>query len=379
MSGRWRFWLAALSGLVLAALAPPIGALEPAPLPDATAFLLLNPATGEVLAERDADEPLPMASLTKVMTALVVRDRAEADEVATVPPEAAIGGSTAGLVVGESIRVDDLLRGLLVASGNDAAVTLAHHVAGSEEAFVALMNARAQRMDLQETRFQNPHGLDEAGHQSSARDLVELGRAAMRDPVIRAIVGAGTIAIPGPDGVGVRTLESRNDLLGLEPAVDGIKTGNTSGAGFALLAHARRPELGTRLLLAVVGSPSEAARAADGAALLRWGLDQYARPALLAEGELIGRAPVYDRPGVSVGYAAAGSVRAPIRLEGAPITETVTAPPQVHGPLAAGQVVGGIVLRQGGRVLGRRDLVAVEAVDAPSLIDRVHAGLTRTF
>lgn len=386
MFTRWRclaaaWWAPVVLLAAVIASSSPAHAIGPPPVPDASAYLLVNPATGEVLAAEDADRRLPMASITKVMTAHVVLRRADLDEVATVPPEAAIGGSSAELVVGEEISVRHLLTGLLVASGNDAAVTLAYHVAGSQEAFVALMNERARAIGLEDTHFANPHGLDEPGHHSSARDLVRLGRVAMRDPIFAELVSHRTATIPGPGGEGVRELRSQNDLLSILPSADGIKTGHTAGAGYALLARAQRPRLGVTLYLASIGAPSEAARAEDAAALLRWGFAQYVRPTLLEEGEVIARAPVRDRPGVTLGFAVARTLRPPLRPtpDAGAITETIVAPAEVAAPVSAGQVMGHVVLRQGERVLGRRDLVAARELDAPSLGERVRAALGRAL
>ena len=354
--------LAVLAAL-LALLGPP-AARAAAPAPAAAAYIVVNPATGEVLAERAPDRELPMASTTKIMTALVVLERARLDDVMTVPPEAAaIGGSTGSLRAG----------GRLVPSGNDAAITLAAGVAGSQAAFVDLMNARAAELGLTATRFANPHGLDAPGHRSSARDLVRLARAAMRYPFFREVVAMRTASIPGPGGRGARVYETRNGLLALDPEADGVKSGMTDRAGYALVARSRRAGLGVRLYVALIGSPSEEARARDADALLRWGFAQYARPVLIPPGSVYGAAEVEQRPGVRVDYAASGPLRAPIRL-GRPVTETIVAPSQVRAPVRRGQALGEVVLRQGGRVLGRRELRATSTVSEASIWDRVRSG-----
>ena len=166
--------LAVLAALTLLVAAWPARAA--APTVDADAYLLVDPATNAVLAQRAPDRELPMASTTKMMTALVTLESADLDDVMTVPPDAAVGGSTGSLQAGERLTVRELLTALLVASGNDAAVTLAEGVAGSQAAFVRRMNRRAAELGLTETHFANPHGLDAPGHHSSARDLVALAR-----------------------------------------------------------------------------------------------------------------------------------------------------------------------------------------------------------
>jgi D-alanyl-D-alanine carboxypeptidase (penicillin-binding protein 5/6) len=372
----WRVLVAAI--LTMAAALPSVASAAP-PVPDAAAYLLVDEATGTVLAQHDPDESLPMASTTKIMTALVTLERADLDDIATVPEEAEVGGSTAKLVPGERISVRHLLTGLLIASGNDAAVTLAVHVAGSQQAFVALMNQRARAMGLEHTSFANPHGLDEDGHYSSVADLIAMARVAMSKPFFRNTVRNHEAAIPGPGGVGTRVLDSRNDLLGIDPSVDGVKTGNTDGAGYAIVAHARRADLGAGLYLAMIGSPSEEARANDAEALIEYGFSRFARPTLAAAGQALGDAPVRGRPGRRVEFGVDEPFTASILLDGPGITETLTVPREVPSPVRAGDPIGALVMRQGERELGRRELVALEDVDGPGIFDRLRAGFDDIF
>ena len=372
-----RAWQVLLAVAALLAASVAAGAAAEPPQPAATAYVLVEGRTGATLAGLAPGRELPMASTTKIMTALLALEREELDDVVTVPSEAAIGGSTAELVGGEQITMDNLLAGVLVASGNDAAAAVADHVAGSQEAFVQMMNARARRLGLDDTRFTNPHGLDEPGHHSSPRDLVRLGRVAMRNPRFRELVGSRTATIPGPEGVGTRVYESKNSLLSIDPDADGIKTGQTLGAGHAIVARARRQDLGVTLYLGLIGSPSEEQRALDAKRVLDWGFQQFARPTLVADRAVIARAPVDQRPGVDVDYRVDGAIRAPIRLGGAPIEETVTAPPALRAPVEEGQVVGELVVRQGDHVLGRRDLVAGSSAAEPSALDRARTVVGR--
>jgi serine-type D-Ala-D-Ala carboxypeptidase (penicillin-binding protein 5/6) len=364
--------LAVLAALALLVAAWPAQAAAPAV--DADAYIVVDPGTGETLAQRAPDRELPMASTTKMMTALVVLETADLDDVMTVPAEAAIGGSTGSLVEGEMLSVRDLLTALLVASGNDAAMTLAVGVAGSERAFVARMNRRARELGLTETQFANPHGLDAPGHHSSVRDLVTLAQTAMRNPVFRRTVSSRRASIPGPNGAGTRSYVSENLLLDIDPDVDGVKTGMTDGAGFALVAHSRRRAGDPELYTALIGAPSDAARARDGERLLEYGRSFYAAATLIGEGTVFGRVPVDDRPGTSVPYVVAAPLVAPLRL-GEPVSETVTAPPEIAAPVEEGQVIGSVTVRQGERVLGRRNLVAAESAGEPSIWDRVRAGV----
>lgn len=370
-----RFPLATLlCGLALLVGAPGAGAVGQVPDVDAASYILVNPATGETLAASSSERPLAMASTTKIMTAVVALEQADLDDRMTVPPEAVVGGSTAYLQPGESLTVRDLLTGLMVASGNDAAVTLAIGISGSQDAFVALMNEKARELGLTQTSFANPHGLDEPGHHTSVRDLVTLAQVAMRDQVFREIVSHHTATIPGPGGVGTRTLVSQNTLLERYAEADGVKTGMTDDAGYSIVAHARRPALGVQLYAAIIGSPSAEARAEDAEELLRWGFAQYARPTLLAPGDVVGRVAVQYRSGVSVPYRVERGVRPAIRL-GEPVTEEIVAPAEVAGPVREGDVVGTITVRQNDDVLVRRDLVAAGSADSAGVLDRVGSGL----
>jgi D-alanyl-D-alanine carboxypeptidase (penicillin-binding protein 5/6) len=361
--------LAAVASLVVA----PLGRAA-APTPDAAAYILVDPATGETLAARAPDRELPMASTTKIMTALVVLRHARLDDLITVPPAAgAIEGSSGELEAGETLSVRDLLTALLVPSGNDAAVALAQGVGGSQAGFVAMMNQEAATLGLRHTHYANPHGLDAPGHHSSVSDMVRLGRAAMADPVFRSIVASRRARIAGPGGEGVRLYESENELLDIDPDADGIKTGMTDGAGYALVAHARRARLGTELYAAIIGEPSSDARARDAKRLLDWGFSQYARASLLTNAP-IGGVPVDGRPGVRVPFRAASPLAAPLRL-GRPLARTVVVPASVQGPVREGQVLGTVTFRQGSHLLGRRDIVAAASADGPSLWDHLRTGV----
>jgi len=355
----------------LLAVAPGLAA---APRVAAPAYIVVNPATGETLAQRAADRELPMASTTKIMTALIVLERADLDDRYTVPAEAvAIGGSTARLEEGEELRVRDLLTGLLVASGNDAAVTLADGLAGSQAAFVQMMNARAEELGLRHTRFANPHGLDAPGHHSTVRDLVALAQVAMERPVFRELVASRRASIPGPNGIGRRQLESENELLDIDPEADGVKTGMTDGAGYALVAHADRASLGLDLYLASLRSPSSEIRARDARILLDDAFSHYAKARLVAPGTVVARAQVDGVPGRTIPLVPAAALDAALRL-GEPVTATLVAPQEVATPIERGDAVGSITYRQKDRVVGQVDLVAGESAGEPGILDRLRAG-----
>lgn len=358
---------------VLACAAPAVAA---PPSVQAKAYILVNPATGEVLAAKNPDRELPMASTTKLMTAIVALQRSTMTTTVTVP-SGLPGGSTADLVPGERISMKMALTGLMVSSGNDAAVSIATTVGkGSVARFVSYMNAEAAEMGLTHTHFVNPHGLDAAGHHSSVRDLVSMGERAMESPFIRTTVSHQVSTIPGPNGVGTRRLQSENDLLGIDPEADGVKTGHTSGAGYSIVAHSTRASTKTGLYLAMIGSPSRAQRAQDARRLLRWGQSQYVRVNPLRGDQIITRVPVRDRPGTRVALVTDTPFATTVRL-GTRLTRTVVMPVELQGPIAKGTAVGEVRILVKNRVVGKRKLVVDQDVDGPSLMERVRSGVGR--
>ena len=376
---RWPLVVPGTIAVSLVALAPAAQASPPPPV-QARAYILVNPATGEVLAARRPDRRLPMASTTKLMTAIVTLERARLDDVVTVPRlAAAAGGSTSGLVPGERLSVSTLLTGLMIASGNDASIALAYHVGrGSEPRFVSMMNRTAARLGLANTHFANPHGLDQPHHYSTVRDLVTLGEQAMEFPIIRSTVRKRFARIPGPGGRGTRRLESENDLLSIDRDADGVKTGHTDGAGYALVAHARRAAKGMDLYAAVIGAPSRARRARDAKRLLDWGFAQYVRVVPLPSGRVIVRVPVRDRPGVTAPLTVDRPLAVTLRAgRPASLRRTLVVPVELNGPLAKGDAVGTVTIRNGATVLGTRNLVLAEAIGGPSVAERIRSGLGR--
>lgn len=360
-----------LRAVLLAALIAPAAAtgLGPPPTPSGASWLLVDGQTGEVLAERNADTARPMASTTKMMTALVALESGDLDRVATVVPAAAgVGESSAGLKPGQRITMRDLIRGLMIGSGNDAAIAIAYAVAGSEAEFVTRMNDTAKEMGLTATRFANPHGLDEPGHRSSPRDLVVLGRAVMKDPFLRELVGERRATIPGPDGSGRVQLESENDLLSIMPEADGIKTGHTNGAGYVEVGHATSGRLGRDFYVVVMGEPDRATRAADSKELLEWAFANYTRPVVIARGRSVVDLGVQGVPGATVSLAPPAPVAATVRV-GKPVSMRVIAPALAQAPVQRGQRLGRVEVLQDGAVVARSALVAKGAAAAPGFAD----------
>jgi serine-type D-Ala-D-Ala carboxypeptidase (penicillin-binding protein 5/6) len=270
----------------------PAGARAEPPGLWAAAAVLTDGESGRVLYEKNAHTKLPIASTTKIMTALVVRDRAALSDRVTISPQAAaVGEQTVGLVAGETLSVEDLLWALLVLSANDAGQALAEHTAGSVQAFADLMNKKAASLGARDSHFVNPHGLDQAGHYSSAYDLAIMGRELLKDPVLARMVASTSHTIPGPPGQPARILQGHNEILNQYQGANGIKTGYTAGAGFCLVASAAREN--KQLVSVVLNSPH---RANDTIALFNYGFSSTVRVVFASEGQKLGRSRVSAFP-----------------------------------------------------------------------------------
>lgn len=359
------------AALLAALLAVATPALASAPKVDGRAYLVENGSTGEVLVARNARTRLPMASITKLMTVLVVLRYADPDEVVTVSRRAArVGESSAYLRPGDRLTVRELVEAALIQSANDAAVALAEHVGGgSERKFVALMNAEARRLGLTDTHFANASGLDAPGHYSTARDLTALARAAMRHPLVRATVRRREVTISGG-----RRLRNWNDLLGTLPGVIGVKTGHTSAAGWSEVVAARGS--GVTVYATLLGAPTRAARNAALARLLSWGLSQYRIVPLVRAGRTYATAavPYGKRPLALVAERSAVRV---VRV-GRPLVERVAAPAAVSLPVRRGERLGQVRVYERGRLVARVPLVAERSITRPGLLGRLgyYAGRT---
>ena len=310
------------------ALLPAVAVAAPPKL-SAQSAILMEASTGEVLYARNADERRPIASTTKLMTALLTMEKAKlADRMTASDYVAAPIESKLSLRPGERLSVADLLRGLMLESANDAAMTLADGVGGSEAGFVRMMNRKARRLKLTNTHYENPIGLDEAGNFSSAHDLARLAALLRRESFIRKVANRTSATLT--TGYRPRTIRNRNSLLGRDPKVNGLKTGHTSGAGYVLVGT--RSNDGVTLVSAVLGTPSLAARDADSLALLKWGAGKMERIRPVTEGEVVGTPEIAFRRGATANLVTSGSVERIVR-SGAKITwDDVGVPATVTRP-----------------------------------------------
>ncbi len=352
---------AARAAALLAALLalPAAAGAQERPRVGAPSAVVVEATTGAVAYSRDARRRVPVGSTVKMMTAIIARDRLGLEDVVPASDyRPAPVESQIGLRPGERLRVRDLLRGLLLASGNDAAMALAEAASGTEAAFVAEMNRRARRLGLRDTRFTNPIGLDEGGARSSARDLALLALELRRDAYLRRIVDLPRATLQS--GRRRRALVNRNTLVRELPWVNGVKTGFTQGAGYVLVGSATRR--GVTVVSAVLGTDSEAARDADTRALLRFGLRAFRPQTAVRDGAVLARVPLAARD-ERVALRATRVVRRVVPRD-RPMRVRVTGlPAELDGPLPRGTRVGVAEVRQGERLLARVPLETAAPVD----------------
>ncbi len=371
--------LKSLASFVLAAAALASHAQAPQP-PEvaAKAYLLMDVTAGQILAGQDIDAPVEPASLTKLMTAYLVFDALRAKKLTltqTLPvSERAwkMPGSRMFIDPKMQVPVEDLLKGMIVQSGNDATVALAEGVAGSVERFVQLMNDQAKVLGLKGTEYRNPEGLTEPGHATTARDLATLATRLMRD--FPDYVHYYTIKKYRYPGTPASNDTNRNLLLFRDPTVDGLKTGHTKAAGYCLVATAQRdfPNLKQRRLLSVVlGAGSETARANESQKLLNWGYTAYEGVQLFEAGQAVAAPKVWKG---KVGELKLGRnepivVAVPAGTAGQVKTE-IARPEPLVAPFKQGQVVATLRVRQGEQQLAELPLVALEAVEEAGFLGR---------
>lgn len=331
---------------------------------------------GRPLWERDPGAVRAMASTTKIMTALVALKYGDLDEEVVVSERAArVGEAGVALAAGQRIPLRTLVEAVLVRSGNDAAFALAEHVAGSVEAFVDLMNEEAASLGLEDTHYANPHGLDEQGHHTSARDLAALSAVAMADERFAAIVTMPTVTVTGRSGP--KTYENSNKLLGSYDGATGVKTGWTNRAGYCVVASAERDDIG--LIAVVLGGTSEDDRFVQARELLDWGFEHYVMTEVSSAEETAAVVPVSDYLDRTVAAVVSGTVAVPVFDYDGVVTSRVDVVQQVEAPVEAGQRMGTLVVTQGERLLAQVPIVAAESVPEPEPLEAIGIWFTRLW
>ena len=353
----------------------------------AKAAVLMEARSGEVIYEKDMHAPLPMASITKIMTLVLALEAIEAgkaslDDLITTSEHAAdMGGSQIWLEVGEQMTMKDMLYAIAVGSANDAAVAVAEYLSGSEASFVAEMNRRAQELGMTNTVFSNASGLPprtlgmDAEHHSSAYDLALLSRHAVRLPHLIEMVSTHEYTMR-PDTTGKPHLYTLNELLDRVlgsgrrygyPGLDGIKTGMTSEAGYCLAATAQRD--GMRLISVVLGAPTKDARSKDTTTLMDYGFRTYEPVTIARPGQSLGEAVVSwgKEEKVSVSTIEELTIGVPRGRQGE-LTREIDWKKDLTAPLHKGEVLGELVIKRGGIEIARVDIAADYDVERANIL-----------
>ncbi|QWP78334.1 D-alanyl-D-alanine carboxypeptidase [Lysobacter sp. K5869] len=362
-----------------AAAQPPASDALPVPPPPqiaGTAWVLMDAASGNILASNNPDMRVEPASITKVMTSYVIAaemaggkvkdtDQVMMTENAWRKGGAATDGSYSGFAVNQTAPLVEMEKGMVVQSGNDAAIALAEHVAGSEDAFAALMNQYAARIGLKNSHFMNPHGLSQENHYSTAHDLALLGRALIHDfPVAYSYNKIKELK------VGPITQPNRNLLLWRDSSVDGIKTGHHSKAGYCLMASAMRGD--QRLISVVMGSSSEAQRASDSQALLNWGFRFFETHKLYDAGKAVAKQKVWKGQSAEVQLGVAEPLLVTVPRGKYPqLKPSMDVPKTLVAPIKKGQAIGSVKVMLDGKVVSQRPLVALAAVEEGGFFKRL--------
>jgi len=354
-------WVAGPGGTSIAAEAPEAG-----PKLDARAWILIDARTGEPLAGHAVNKHLGMASTTKMMTAYIAARSLPFDKtVKAVDYHPDPSESLMGLEPGQEVSVRDLLYGLMMLSGNDAAVTLAKATSGSEAAFVKEMNRTAEELGLDDTHYDNPVGLDGPSHYTSAADLATLGRDLMKMPRLRKIVGSRVAKLTSYDPP--LTIETSDSFLRDNLWARGIKTGHTVKTGYTLASDGRKKA--TELIGAVIGTPTEADRNGETVRLLDWGFSQYDKRVPVKVDKPVAMVPVkYEDEDLPVRSKV--RVRIGVR-KGETLTVDTDLPGEVEGPVLAGAKIGTATVLLDGEPFRRVSLYAGRTVEAPGLVDKL--------
>lgn len=317
---------------------------------NASSAIVMDMETGRVLFEKNAYVKRPIASTTKIMTAILAIENGNLDDEVTVSERACqMWGSDIGLKPGEKLKLRDLLYGLMLNSGNDAAIAIAEHIGGSLENFLDMMNEKARLIGAKNSSFKSPHGLDMEGHYSTAYDLALITRYALANPVFSEIVSTKTASIPG------RNLYNTNEMLGLYPGADGVKTGYTGQAGRCLVTSATRN--GWRIISVVLNCPTKSARTQSSIKILDYAFNNYKMYTLTEAGETVGYLPVNKGIEESVPIVTTDKIVYPLTQEEAKRVKTkILLLDDIDAPVFGGVDAGYVIFTLDGKVIAETKL-----------------------
>ena len=376
-----------MAGLVVAGHAGAFGQIPSPPEVSLKSYILMDARSGEVLASQNPDEVMHPASLTKMMTAYLAEMELAAgnikldDKVLVSEKAWSLGGSTMFIEVGERVSVQDLLKGIIIVSGNDASVAMAEYIAGSEDAFAQLMTSTAQRLGMSNTQFQNASGWPAPDHYSTARDMAILSKHIVEDYPEQYGLYAEKYFQYGVDkksGKPLRRQANRNRLLWTNPHVDGLKTGHIEDTGYHLAVTSNHD--GRRLIAVLLGSPSEKQRADDAQKLLTYGFRFFENVDVKKAGEPLQIVKVWkgEVSEIPAGIAEDLIVTVP-RGTGKNLTASLVIDPKLEAPITQGQAIGSVKVMLEDEVVREVPLTAMQSVEPGGFFKRIWDSIVLFF
>ena len=354
-------------------------AIQP-PEMDNTAYVLMDYNTGEILAQKNANESLPPASLTKMMTSYIIEQRLasgdlkEDDQVLMSKNAWCRGSSSQSCMyvpVNKTASVINMLRGIIIQSGNDASKAMAEHIAGSESSFAILMNEQAQKLGMDHSHFVNSTGMPAEGHEASALDLAKLARAIVKNSGdYYSIYSEKEFTYNGI------TQGNRNALLATDPTVDGLKTGHTNAAGYCLVASSNRD--GMRLISVIMGTKSQQARADQSRELLNWGFGHFTTVTKAPAGQFVSKIPVWFGEADEVELATGDNLQIlTSKTQKNKITTVVDIPESLEAPIKKGQEIGKMMAVIDGKAVASVPIVATNDIEQSGFLSRTWQHIVR--
>lgn len=342
------------------------------PVINARSALVMDFESGTVLYEKNAYRKRPMASTTKIMSAIIALENSDLDEDVLISGEAAnMSGSVMGLKTNSTVKMNDLLHGLLICSGNDAAVAIAQHVGGNIESFCELMNQKAIEIGAYSTSFSNPHGLDAENHYTTAYDLAKITRYALKNPIFNEIVKKTEYNYNG------RTLRSTNEMLTGFMGADGVKTGYTGLAGRCLVTSATKNEM--RFISVVLFCDTKNMRTSSSQKILDYSFSEYGKVFLLEKGRIMGSVKVErSRNLQEVMVIAAEDLTAVLKYDERDMLYTkISLPESVMSPVRQGSIMGTVSIYQGDKIISETSLISLNSSQKMRLPDYIKIVLAK--
>ena len=350
------------------------------PTMENTAYVLMDYNTGEILAQKNANQPLPPASLTKMMTSYIIEQRLASGDLSEDDPvlmseNAWCRGSSSEscmyVPVNKTASVIDMLRGIIIQSGNDASTAMAEHIAGSEASFAILMNEEAKKLGMENTNFVNPTGMPAEAHKASALDLAKLARAIIKNSGdYYKLYAEKEFTYNGI------TQGNRNALLSTDSTVDGLKTGHTDAAGYCLVASSNRD--GMRLISVIMGTESQQARADQSRELLNWGYGHFTTVTKAPAGQFVSKLPVWFGEAKEIDVATAENLQIlTTKTQKNKITTVVDVPESLEAPIKKGQEIGKMLAVIDGKAVASVPIIATSDIEQAGFISRMWEHVTR--